>query len=144
MLGLDARDLCGAEFFAPIARLAAAEEIAAGVRTWCLAEAFLPLLIAQLLEIRKGHRARNRSIGSLTVCKRQHVPQRAGGIGLHVLIADEMDRNVRLVEPARDVAAPARQLLAKLIILFACAYTKPGCLVVHERDCVIDTALTVI
>ena len=63
---------------------------------------------------------------------------------LKVLIADEMDRNVGLVEPARDMSAPAGHLLAKLLIQPPRLGAIDGLAVIHQRDRGIDVDAIVI
>src|SRR3989304_2958645 len=55
-----------------------------------------------------------------------------------------MDGNVRLIEPARDMSAPARKPLPELIMLPASFSAKGGVRIVHERNSIIDAATVVI
>src|SRR5690242_20144973 len=116
MLGLNTRNLLGAQLVTPGARLAAAEEISIRPRPWRLAKAPFPLLRPQLREVREFDRALDFFLARRAFGKGQRAAQNACRVRHHVLVAHEMHRNVGLVEPARDMTAPARKLLPQLIV----------------------------
>src|SRR6185503_20965849 len=67
-----------------------------------------------------------------------------GAVGRQILVADQMDRDVALIEPTRDMCAPTRKLLPKLMRLPVCSSAEGGILVVDEGNGLIDTAAIVI
>ena len=60
-----------------------------------------------------------------------------------IFVADQMNWNIRLIEPTCNVPTPARQFLPRLsVFTFSCA--PRGILVIHEANGVVDAAVIVI
>jgi hypothetical protein len=115
MRGLDARHLLRTELVAPGTRLAAAKELPARpLRRF--AKALVPLLLAQFGKIGIADREGFVLIARGPAGEIERRAENRESVRLHVLVADEMHGNVVLIEPARHMAAPPRQLLTKLIM----------------------------
>ena len=141
------RATCSArQLVAPGAGLAAAEEVSAGVRPRRLAKALVLLLLPQFARNRQTPpRARSRPRSPARRAKASTRAQYAGGVGLHVLIAHEMDRNVASARASsrRGRSSPAASGATDCAGGSACTQ-KRGLLVVHEGDRLVDAAAVVV
>src|SRR5580704_12392862 len=112
MVALDPSSLGGRELIPPALGLTPAEELASRRRG--LDEAMFALLPRQLRESRETDRALDRR----GVDRPAEELQRGGRIGVQVFIAQKVERNVCLLEPAQVESAPSEQALAKLRPIF--------------------------
>src|SRR5580704_3687807 len=110
MMRLDAGDLFSAQLIAPISDLPAAEERRA-LPTRRFDEASLLFLLPQLREMRKRYGAIYILLRRGKAGEGQSAVQSPGGIVLQIFITNQVDRDVLLIEPARDMFAPAAQFL---------------------------------
>src|SRR4051812_47903374 len=144
MIGLDAVDLLGGQLVAPGAGFAAAEEVATAKGTRRLAKALVLLLLPQLREIGKGDGAPQRAVVRRPASEVQDAAQRAERISLQILVTDEMHGKIALVEPGRDMAAPAGKFLPQLIVQPVRLGAKAGLAIAHECKSLIDANSAVI
>jgi hypothetical protein len=143
MRGLDARDLLGGQFVAPNSNLTAAEEQPARSGR-LLTKPLLLLLPLQFGEIGVADGTPDVLVVRRAAGKIEGAAKGSDRVYLHILVADQVHRNVGLIEPACDMGAPAGQLLPVLTVLPIRPGAEAGVGIVHERDRRVDVAAIVI